>query len=56
MLNKPVDEIIYDESGHVTGVKSEGAFYFVYFILFYFIVFFLLFLFFYFFIFIYFFY
>jgi len=24
MLNKPVDEIVYDESGHVTGVKSEG--------------------------------
>lgn len=24
MLNKPVDEILYDESGHVTGVKSEG--------------------------------
>ena len=24
MLNKPVDEIVYDESGHVCGVKSEG--------------------------------
>lgn len=24
MLNKPVEEIIYDESGHVKGVKSEG--------------------------------
>ena len=24
MLNKPVDEIVYDESGHVAGVKSEG--------------------------------
>lgn len=25
MLNKPVDEIIYDDSGHVIGVKSEGT-------------------------------
>jgi hypothetical protein len=25
MLNKPVDEIIFDDSGHVVGVKSEGG-------------------------------
>ncbi len=24
MLNKPVEQIVYDESGHVVGVKSEG--------------------------------
>jgi len=24
MLNKPVDKIIYDENGHVSGVESEG--------------------------------
>lgn len=24
MLNKPVEEIVYDEKGHVVGVKSEG--------------------------------
>ncbi len=31
MLNKPVDEIIYDESGHVVGVKSEGSVMFFFF-------------------------
>ena len=24
MLNKPIDEIMYDDNGMVTGVKSEG--------------------------------
>lgn len=24
MLNKPIEEIVYDAEGHVTGVKSEG--------------------------------
>jgi len=24
MLNKPIDEIVYDDAGHVVGVKSEG--------------------------------
>jgi Rab GDP dissociation inhibitor len=25
MLDKPIEEIVYDASGHVTGVKSEGG-------------------------------
>lgn len=24
MLNRPVEEIVFDEQGHVVGVKSEG--------------------------------
>ena len=24
MLDKPIEEIMYDESGHVSGVKSQG--------------------------------
>ena len=24
MLQKPVDEIVLDEAGHVAGVKSDG--------------------------------